>query len=235
MKSSITGYFLISCIAVCAFGLGCMVGLKQKSLYLTLRKWTQKAQRKLGAYPQYAKEKPPFYLLGDSLVKRGDWRGLEAYVAPVNLGEGGARVIDTYNTLSKLESVSGGRALLLVGLNNFADRNAIEKVLKDYEKLLVLCNEKGLDPAICSIPEVIGTGGLERRPAIRILNESLESLAVKYNLVYMDINKHALLDSEGDMHEGMTIDRLHLSTMAYEKIVRMALVKCDIHEVSGNR
>lgn len=196
--------------------LGFMICMRRGNTYFLIRKQADSVKEQLSLLPETPLRKPVIYLLGDSLVKRGDWRFLDTQYASVNLGMGGARINDVIGLITENKVIKSGRAILLVGINDLADRRALEDMLTDYERLIDLCISQDLKVTVLSLPAVSGGGDYDRRPSIVSFNDQLGHIANKAAVKFVELND-ALCDEEG-LKSGYTSDNLHLTLKAYQQL-----------------
>lgn len=157
-------------------------------------------------------------------MRRGDWRLLEKDFAPVNLGQGGARVRDVILSLENFSWVRDSPVILLVGVNDFTDRSDLETITNSFRQLLVLCRKRGLTVTVCAIPEVPGTDDFDRRAAIRALNFRLQKIAQDAEQDFFDCQV-SLRGSDGKIAPRFMRDRLHLTGEAYREFVPELLIQ----------
>jgi hypothetical protein len=184
--------------------------------YFFIRKQVDSVKSQFGLFPVRSAAKPTMFLLGDSLVKRGNWLFLESDYSPVNLGRGGARVIDIKEYLESQPEVKNGHVLLLLGINNLADRQPMEDLVKDYEDLVDECLKRNLSTTIISLPLVSGGNEYDRSAAVKLVNAELRRISEEKACGYFDMNL-VLSDRLGLLH-GYTSDDLHLTEAAYNKM-----------------
>ena len=170
------------------------------------------------------------YFLGDSITRRWGATDYPDFLAhwnqsfrgwnAANFGWGGDT---TQNILwrlhnGELDGVNPKVIVLLAGTNNLgkepADDAKVADVTRGVTAIVQLCREKA-PAATIILMGVFPRNDGPVMPAITRLNANLAKLADAKTVRYLDLNAR-LADLQGQLIDGMTVDRLHLSLQGYQ-------------------
>ncbi len=178
------------------------------------------------------------YFEGDSITRRWGATDYPAFLAnwkqnffgwnATDFGWGGD---STQNILWRLENgelddVHPKVIILLAGTNNVGsapsrgdDDPRIADVTKGLKAILDLCRKKAPEATIIVMgitPRNDSPGNPTGvMPVIARINENIAKFADGKKIRYVNINDK-LADADGKLHDGMTVDRLHLSLKGYQ-------------------
>jgi lysophospholipase L1-like esterase len=175
------------------------------------------------------------YFLGDSITRRWHANDYPAFQEnwkknffgwnAANFGWGGDRTENVLWRLAhgELDGVHPKVIVLLVGTNNVgesprADDDAlVDDTVSDIAAILKTLQEKAPNAKIILMgitPQNAG-GATAAMPIINRINDRLAKLADGKTIRYLNINDK-LADPQGRLHDGVTVDGLHLSTAGYQ-------------------
>jgi lysophospholipase L1-like esterase len=122
----------------------------------------------------------------------------------------------------ELDGVSPKVLVLLAGTNNVGNAPAsdakVSDIIKGIKALADTMREKAPKATIIVmgiLPRNDGAKPTAVMPSIDKINESIAKLADGKSIRYLNINDK-LADKDGNLFEGMTVDRLHLSLKGYQ-------------------
>lgn len=172
------------------------------------------------------------YFAGDSITRRWGatdypellqhWRETFHGWNAANFAWGGDR---TQNILwrlqnGELEGLTPRVVVLLAGTNNLSTRRdeqeQVDEVVAGITAILDLFKAKTPKATIVLMAILPRNDQRELLPVINKINARLEKLAERDEVRFLNIN-HRLADESGELYEGMTVDRLHLSKKGYEQ------------------
>jgi lysophospholipase L1-like esterase len=174
------------------------------------------------------------YFVGDSITRR--WRATDypRFLAnwnenffgwnAANFGWGGDTILNILWRLQngELEGVHPKVIVLLAGTNNIGNTPASDAKVADITKgtkaLLDTMRAKAPKATIILmgiLPRNDGAKPTAVMPSINKINENIAKFADGKTIRYLNIN-HKLADKDGNLFEGMTGDRLHLSLKGYQ-------------------
>ncbi|MDI1247458.1 MAG: glycosyl hydrolase 115 family protein, partial [Lacunisphaera sp.] len=170
------------------------------------------------------------YFLGDSITRRWGATDYPDFLAHWqknfhgwNAGNFGWGADGTENMLwrlqnGELDGVNPKVIVLLAGTNNVGkepgDDAKVADVTRGVAALVSLCREKAPGATIILMGIFPRTDG-PVVPTINRINANLAQLADGKTVRYLSINDR-LADAQGRLHDGMTVDQLHLSVKGYQ-------------------
>jgi lysophospholipase L1-like esterase len=174
------------------------------------------------------------YFLGDSITRR--WRATDypQFLAnwndnfygwnAANFGWGGDSIQNIQWRLQngELDGVNPKVIVLLAGTNNLGNSPAsatkVADLTKGIKALIVTIREKAPRATIIVMGILPRNDGVQRAaiiPSINQINENIAKLADGKTIRYLNLN-NKLADKDGRLFEGVTVDRLHLSSKGYQ-------------------
>ncbi|MDR3713057.1 MAG: GDSL-type esterase/lipase family protein [Puia sp.] len=172
-------------------------------------------------FRQLPVKKGAFIFFGDSITHWGDWSEFTGYAFALNRGIAGDNTYGLVNRVDEVTRHSPRKVFILVGTNDINIHIPLAKSLENYDKLVLAIRRESPSTEIyiqSILPvnnELINrayyTGTNE---AIRQMNQSLDSLARKLHVVYVDLYTQ-FLDPSGQMDAAYTYDGLHLTGAGY--------------------
>lgn len=178
------------------------------------------------------------YFLGDSITRRWGctdplWAALLAHWklsffgwSAGNFGWGADSIQNTLWRIQngELDGVNPKVIVILAGTNNIgaspapseqAATEKIEGIVEGTRALVRTCREKAPKAKLILTAIFPRNDNKAVLPEIARVNKDLARLADGKSVFYLNINDK-LADAEGNLFEGMTIDRLHLSVKGYQ-------------------
>lgn len=196
-----------------AFLAGVLVGARKSFPYYLLRSlaepfWGSEA-------PATDEDRPNLLMVGDSLVARGDWRGLEREWDVLNFGRGGRKVAELVGESDYLPLESADAIVFWCGVNDLRQRRPVAELIKELEYLL---GRFGGEAAVIvlGIPEVRGEGASTWRENARLVNGWLREYCAASGLVFIDPNE--LLSDASGLRPEYSRDGVHLLMDGYAVI-----------------
>jgi lysophospholipase L1-like esterase len=174
------------------------------------------------------------YFVGDSITRR--WRATDypQFLAnwnenffgwnAANFGWGGDTIANILWRVQngELEGVRPKVIVVLAGTNNVGNTPASDAKVADITRgakaLLDTLREKAPGATIIVmgiLPRNDGARPTAVMPSINRINENIAQLADGKSIRYLNINDK-LADKDGQLFDGMTVDRLHLSVKGYQ-------------------
>ena len=171
------------------------------------------------------------YFIGDSITRRWGatdypeyldyWRQRFHGWNAANFGWGGDTAENVLWRLQngELDGVCPKMIIAQVGTNNLSKLPITEEMKESLEQavaaILATCRDKAADASICLF-------GIFPRNDIQLpiselneINQRLRRCAIEHNAMFVDINDQ-LLDENGRLKAGATVDGLHLSLQGYQ-------------------
>jgi len=170
------------------------------------------------------------YFLGDSITRR--WGALDypEYLAHFqksfhgwNAGDFGWGGDSTHNILwriqnGELDGVNPKVIVLLAGTNNIGDKpqpGAAADAVEGIAAILETCKAKAPGATIVLMAVLPRNDNLESNRIVSEVNRRIVKFADGKTVRWLDIGDQ-LADKDGKLHEGMTVDNLHLTVKGYE-------------------
>jgi lysophospholipase L1-like esterase len=156
-------------------------------------------------------------MLGDSLTDLAEW---QEYLPGKKIFNRGVSGDNTYGILKRLDLLPAkpDAIFIMAGANDLYWKSSIDSIVERYESII---NE--IKPAskiyIQSVLYVspkpdVNYGGLDNK-TITVLNGKLKELAVKHDLVYIDVATP--LSDGSKLRQDFTTDGIHLNAAGYKK------------------
>ncbi len=190
---------------------------------------------KIGHEQLVAKARTPdtridLYFLGDSITRR--WGALDypEFLAHFqknfhgwNAGDFGWGGDSTHNILwriqnGELDGVNPKVIVLLAGTNNIGDKpkpGAADDAVDGIAAILETCKAKAPGATIILMAVLPRNDNPESNRIVAEVNRRIVKLADGKTVRWLDIGDQ-LADKDGKLHEGMTVDNLHLTVKGYE-------------------
>lgn len=153
--------------------------------------------------------------LGNSITDYCDWHELFGVANIKNRGIAGDDIYGVTERLTEVLDSYPKKIFLMIGINDIASGNAIEKIIVDYDKLITLIIRNSPKTELY-IQSILPTDNREAKKVADIIevNKRLKILAAKYNLVYVDLF-NLLKNEQNKLDTKYTFDGLHLNGAAY--------------------
>jgi lysophospholipase L1-like esterase len=173
------------------------------------------------------------YFLGDSITRRWgctdpQWSELMANWEKnffgwnaANFGWGGDRIENMVWRIqnAELDGVNPKVIVILAGTNDVGNQpgndETVTRILRDYRALLATCRDRAPRAKLILTAIFPRNDNPEVLPEIRRINKELERFADGQSVYYLNVNDR-LADADGMLFDGMTFDKLHLSTKGYQ-------------------
>ncbi len=178
------------------------------------------------------------YFLGDSITRRwactdpqwsamlANWKKNFFGWNAANFGWGADRIENILWRIQngELDGVNPKVIVILAGTNNIGNRTAandravelkVAGILDGMGALLSACREKAPGAKIILMAIFPRNDNMAVLPEIRRVNDGLARLADGQTIFFLNVNDK-LADAEGNLFNGMTVDRLHLSVQGYQ-------------------
>lgn len=162
--------------------------------------------------------------LGDSLTHIGWWRSYFPDVQTANQGVGGNTTLQVLDRLEPVVGPKPAKIFLLIGANDYnfgVDKNLI---LLNYERIVYEIRTQAPDTRLyVQLIMPYGPKVREYFPMIREtykadileINFGIAQIAAKYDATLLNTYL-ALVDENGDLKPGYTLDQIHLEAPGYE-------------------
>jgi lysophospholipase L1-like esterase len=169
----------------------------------------------------YRRNKFDIVMLGDSLTCHNNWGELFDRDDVANFGIGGDTTDAIIRRINDINLVSPSKCFLMVGINDIFSGKSIEEITNNYEIIIKCLKENNIEIIIQSVLNISdlannawGYNVPEVNDIVLNLNKSLEEIAVKENIRYIDIN--ILLRSGKNLNTIYTSgDGVHLNKKGY--------------------
>ncbi len=166
--------------------------------------------------------------LGNSITEGGDWKALFPNVNAVNRGISGDVTAGILNRLSEVTSSQPKKIFLLIGTNDLARGKSKSYVVDHVASILheIQKDSENTEIFLQSILPVnpkVGdkfSGHKSNQQLIMSVNRSLEELAKRNNVSFIDLHKR-FRNAKGALKPKFTYDGLHLSKQGYKKWKRV--------------
>ncbi|MEO2087875.1 MAG: glycoside hydrolase family 3 C-terminal domain-containing protein [Gemmataceae bacterium] len=174
------------------------------------------------------------YFTGDSITRRwgatdypdflANWKANFHGWNAANFGWGGDTVQNVLWRLTngELDKVNPKVIVVMAGTNNIGSRLAadgeeakVAEIVGGLKAILEVCREKAPDAVVLLMGITPRNDNPQAKAVIDRVNEELERLADGKKVRYLTINDK-LADKDGKLRDGMSPDRLHLSTKGYQ-------------------
>ena len=173
------------------------------------------------------------YFLGDSITRRWgcsdpQWAALltnwnENFFGwnAGNFGWGGDRIENILWRIQngELDGVNPKVIVILAGTNNVGNQpgndQKIVDIVNGYRGLIGTCRDKAPRATIIVTAIFPRNDNLAVLPEIQRINDQLSKLADERTIFYLNINGK-LADAQGNLFEGIAIDKLHLTVKGYQ-------------------
>lgn len=156
--------------------------------------------------------------LGNSITNFCDWRELFGNENIINRGINGDVINGVIDRSDVILNSSPKKIFLMIGTNDLAEGNTIEKIISNYERLLILIKEKSPRTKLY-VQSILPTLNDQRRnnDDIIAINKSLIDITEKYGFTY--VNLFDILKTEkNELDTIYSFDGLHLNGKGYLKM-----------------
>lgn len=159
-------------------------------------------------------QKSDIIFLGDSITSGAQWHTLFPALPVRNFGIGGDT---TAGVLARINPILLGRpekVLLLIGTNDIGNRTPTAEIVANYRAIIDKFAENA--PSTILLIQSVLPRQAQYRGQVEQVNQSLRLLAKEYGISYIDLYS-SFVDSNGELQELLTEDKLHLTGEGYER------------------
>ncbi|GAB4013805.1 hypothetical protein GCM10028808_34230 [Spirosoma migulaei] len=164
---------------------------------------------------------PAIILIGDSLIRMGNWKELLNRSDFINRGIGGETLSQIHARLKQLADTTARIAFIEGGINDLPPSDA-DTLLAEYQEMATVFQSKQLIPVITSLV-CISPQAAKKYPwrsdwraintQVTSLNEKLKAFCGEKNIDFIDLN--SLLSDSVQLQAEYTTDGVHLTESAY--------------------
>jgi len=164
---------------------------------------------------------PAIILIGDSLIRMGNWKRLLSRSDLINRGKGGETLGQIHERLKQLGNTTATIAFIGGGINDLPPSDS-DTLFAEYQEIIKCCQSKQLIPVVISLV-YISPQAVKKYPfrsewraintQVSNLNEKLKSFCAEKNIDFIDLN--ALLSDSIQLRADYTTDGVHLTESAY--------------------
>ncbi len=162
-------------------------------------------------------EKGSIIFLGDSITEYGQWEELMQNPKVKNRGIAGETTWGLIRRLSSITANQPTAIFLMIGVNDFLFTDRFE-IIKNYQQIVqqIKAETPNSQLFIQSVLPINTTvkNTVFNNTEINLLNESIQKLAQKEGLIYLDIHQ-LLKNEEGALAAKFTADGVHINGAAY--------------------
>jgi lysophospholipase L1-like esterase len=162
-------------------------------------------QELFNAYPGRA----DVVVVGDSLSEWMDWGSALPGTSIVNRAIAGETVLGAVNRIQSIAATGAHTAILMIGINDLNMRVPVDRIFRDYKKLVEALRSAGM--RVIVFPCLTGSGQVVN--AARTLNDRVRELCTSGLCEYRELNE--LLGPDGRLRPEYTFDNTHLTALAY--------------------
>lgn len=161
-------------------------------------------------------------MLGNSITAECEWAELLQNVNILNRGVMGDGTADILNRLDDIIALKPRKVFLLIGINDLQFL-PLSTIVQNYENIVVqlktgLPDTKIYLESILPIHNILRRSGL-KNAQIDSLNKSIEQIAQKKGLIYVDLNEKFKEQNEssnqGGLRKAFSLDGIHLNGAGY--------------------
>jgi lysophospholipase L1-like esterase len=164
---------------------------------------------------------PTIMLMGDSLIRMGNWKKLLNRSDVSNQGRGGDTLSQIYERLKQLGHTTATILFIGGGTNDLPPSNA-ESLFADYQEIIKFIRAKPLIPVVISLV-YISPQAAKKYPwradwrainsQIASLNEKLKAFCAREKIDFIDLN--SCLSDPVQLKATYTTDGVHFTESAY--------------------
>jgi lysophospholipase L1-like esterase len=184
-------------------------------------------------YQKYEDTGDEVIFLGDSIIRGGAWNEYFPESAVKNLGIDGEETINLRNRLDSVVQDYPAKLFLLTGINDLAANRPTEKILADYQDIILTIKQK-TPRTMIYVGSILPVNGkllkdiLEKETnrsipltneKIMAMNSQLKALCEKTGVTFVDYYPHLLAGTE--LNPKLTKDGLHLNPDGYAVLAKV--------------
>lgn len=156
-------------------------------------------------------------MLGNSLTQSCEWSELLDHPKVVNRGIAGDMTGGMLERLEEVTQYQPAKIFLMIGINDLSVISN-EKILDNYKAIVQQIKAKSPSTqlflqSILPVNNQVRNSGRSNQDII-FLNEKIQSIAEKNDLVYVNLHPH-FLDDQGNLDAALTQDGIHLDAKGY--------------------
>jgi lysophospholipase L1-like esterase len=153
-------------------------------------------------------------MIGDSNTQGAEWREIFPDLNIANRGIGGDRSDDVLRRMDTILLVHPTKAFVMIGFNDFSIKQKVDAVFSNYQRIVEILREHGIEVYIQSTLECTKDVCGEILDNIRKLNVSLRAYAQREQISFIDINDFLASRDTGLLRQ-YTSDGIHLVGNGY--------------------
>lgn len=164
---------------------------------------------------------PAIILIGDSLIRMGNWTKLLNRTDLMNRGMGGETLSQIHERLNQLANTTARIAFVEGGINDLPPSDA-DTLFGEYQEITTVFQSKQVILVVTSLV-YISSRAAKKYPwrsdwraintQVTILNEKLKAFCAEKNIEFIDLN--SLLSDSMQLKAEYTTDGVHLTKSAY--------------------
>lgn len=201
----------------------------QNVIYDTIQYAKEYYQKRLILFKSEHIVKGRIVFLGNSITEFGDWRKLLNDSTVINRGIAGD---NTFGVLARLEDVINrkpSKLFIKIGINDISQNIPVEIIVKNISTIIKNIKVKSPMTKIY-IHSILPTNdnvkseypdAYNKNDIVSLVNTQVKKLSIKYNIIYIDINK-IFRDKSGKLDmKYADSDGLHLNDFAYKAWIEL--------------
>jgi lysophospholipase L1-like esterase len=155
--------------------------------------------------------------LGDSLTEYNEWHEVFGEKWILNRGISGDTTRGVLNRLDDIIEIKASKIFMMVGINDLANGMSVNSITDNNEKIVkkILKQSPGTELYLesCLPINVDLYGNKLNNQDVKKLNSNLQSIAIKYNITYIDL--YTVMLDGSNLNKNYTRDGLHLNGEGY--------------------
>lgn len=177
-------------------------------------------QHRVAYFNMVPHQRKEIIFLGNSITEAGPWQELLRGHTVLNRGISGDV---TYGVLARLHAMLAAKPFkifLLIGVNDIKRGIPVDTIAQTYERIIqkvVLLSPKTklYLQSVLPVNETMLAPSYKNvtNEKINKLNEKIRALALQYKLTF--INLHLVFAVDGELKSDLTLDGIHLKSIAY--------------------
>ena len=188
-----------------------------------------------GLHPE--PQNPAIILIGDSLIRMGNWKRLLGRSDFINRGMGGETLNQIHKRLKQLGDTTATIIFIEGGINDLPPSDS-DTLFAEYQEMTKCCQSKQLIPVIISLvyisPQAVKkyhwrSDWKAINTHVSSLNEKLKSFCAEKNIDFIDLN--SLLSDSVQLRADYTTDGVHLTESAYLIFANEVIQTLQKHQI----
>jgi lysophospholipase L1-like esterase len=211
------------------FCLTTTIAIGQNTVYDTIQYAKEYHQKRLNLFKSEPIVKGKTIFLGDSITEFADWQKLLNDPTVINRGIAGD---NTFGVLTRLDDVINReprKLFIKIGINDISQNIPTDIIIKNITTIVKKVKVKSPSTKIY-IESILPTNdnvkneypaAYNKNNIVNSVNSQIQKLSVKYNAVYIDINK-IFTDKYGKLElKYAASDGLHLNDLGYKTWIEL--------------